>query len=116
MARPRIQIDEEQLRKLAAIHCTMQEIAYFFEVSVDTLERRYADTIAAARANGKMSLRRKRFEVALSGSVPMLIWLSRIILGESDAATKDDPAKLSTDQLVSEAQKALEAIKQQQRA
>jgi hypothetical protein len=116
MARPRIQIDEEQLRKLAAIHCTTHEMAYFFEVSPDTLERRYAALIAAARANGKMSLRRKRFEVALGGSVPMLIWLSRVILGETDASMKDDPAKLSTDQLVSEALKALEAIKQQQRA
>lgn len=54
------------------------------QASRRTLERRYAHVIREARSRGKMSLRRKRFEVALNGNVPMLIWLSKQILGETD--------------------------------
>ena len=35
-------------------------------------------------AKGKMSLRRKQFEVANAGSIPMLIWLGKQQLGQAD--------------------------------
>lgn len=65
MARPRKQVDEKLLHRLASIHCTMEEIAYMSEVSVDTLERRFADVIKKGHSEGKMSVRRKQMILAL---------------------------------------------------
>lgn len=57
---PRIIIDLIELGKLAAMGCTMKEIAAFFNCSVDTLERNknYADMIQSSREKGKSSVRR----------------------------------------------------------
>ena len=84
MARPRKVIDESLLRKLAVIHCNQEEMASVLGVSVDTLQRRYAAQIKDGRAEGKMSLRRKMWEMALNGNVSLLIWLSKNELGMSD--------------------------------
>ena len=84
MARPKKKIDPEQVKKLALIQCTMIEMAAFFECSVDTLERRFADVIKIGRENGKTSLKRKQFEIAMSGNVGMLIWLGKQHLGQKD--------------------------------
>lgn len=75
--------------KLAAIHCTMEEIAAVVECSVDTLERRFAEVIKRERDKGKTSLRRKQFEVALSGNVTALIWLGKQCLGQRDRDDED---------------------------
>lgn len=81
MARPEIQIDEKLVEKLASIHCTMNEIAAAVGCSVDTLERRFADTIKKGRDKGKSSLRRHMWEAAQKGNTAMLIWLSKQTLG-----------------------------------
>ena len=62
----------------------MVEIAAVCGVSVDTLERRFADTIKKGRETGNMSLRRKQVEVAMQGSVAMLIWLGKQRLEQKD--------------------------------
>ena len=36
-------IDTVQLEKLASMHCTMKEMAAFFDCSVDALERNHAE-------------------------------------------------------------------------
>jgi hypothetical protein len=77
-------IDENLVKKLALIHCTMIEIAQICECSVDTLERRFADVINFGRANGKMSIRRKQYEVAMAGNPVMLKWLGQNLLGQKD--------------------------------
>lgn len=84
MGRPKKQIDPEVLKKLCAIHCSWDEISDIMQVDRRTLERRFAQAIQEGRSQGKMSLRRKRYEVAMNGNVPMLIWLSKQILGETD--------------------------------
>lgn len=84
MARPRKPVDEALLRKLAVIHCNQDEMASVLGVSVDTLHRRFADQIKDARNEGKMSLRRKMWEMALNGNVTILIWLSKNELGMTD--------------------------------
>jgi DNA-binding Xre family transcriptional regulator len=40
MGRPVKTIDFEQLDRLCNIQCTLEEIASFFDVSADTIERR----------------------------------------------------------------------------
>ncbi len=82
--RPTKEIDEEQLYKLATYHCTVDEMASFFNVHKRTLERNYAAVIDAGRNSGKMSLRKKRWELALDGNIALIIFLSKVVLGESD--------------------------------
>lgn len=84
MARPRKKVDEELLKKLASIHCTMKEMSSIVGVSVDTLEIRYSDLIKKARENGKMSLRRWQFELAAKHNLGMLIWLGKQLLNQSE--------------------------------
>lgn len=63
--RPAKDINVELLKRHAAIHCTMKELAYLHQCSVDTLERNFADVIKAEKANGQMSLRRAQMQSAL---------------------------------------------------
>ena len=92
MGRKPIEIDWTQFEKLCAIQCTREEIAAWFNCSIDTIERsvkkKYKETFAAVfaqkRRNGHISLRRKQFETAMSGDKTMLIWLGKQYLGQSD--------------------------------
>jgi len=92
MGRPEIEIDWDQFEKLCQLHCTLNEIAGFFGCSHDTIERkvkeRYGKTFAYVwdekSATGKVSIRRKQFEMALKGNVNMLRWLGQNILNQTD--------------------------------
>jgi hypothetical protein len=93
MANGKIQnIDKEQFEKLCGIQCTQEEIACWFMVSVDTLEvwtkktysLRFSEIFNQKRKRGHIALRRKQMDVALSGNVPMLIFLGKNYLGQTD--------------------------------
>jgi len=92
MARPRIEIDWEQFKKLCFMQATLEEIAGWYDCSVDTIERAvkrekkmgFADYYKKESAGGKVSLRRKQHEIALSGNTTMLIWLGKQYLGQKD--------------------------------
>lgn len=84
MGRPPKDVDERLLVELARIHCTHEEIASILGISPDTLTRRFAEVIKAARDEGKMSLRRKMWQLALDGNTTMLVWISKNELGYSD--------------------------------
>lgn len=94
MARPRLKIDPIEVEKLAAMHCTMKEMAAFFNCSVDTLELRFPDVIAKGREKGKIKLRRLQLQAAEKGNVVMLIWLGKQILGQSDQNVERDVKEL----------------------
>lgn len=79
-----IAIDADQLHKLAAMHCTMKEMAAFFDCSVDTLERNYADVISKGREQGKIKLRRLQWQSAEKGIYAMQIFLGKNLLNQSD--------------------------------
>ena len=90
--RPKIEIDFAEVDKLCQIQCTGEEIASFFGISYDTLERRckeqfkvsLAEYIKEKSAKGKSSLRRMQWKAAMNGSVTMLIWLGKQYLGQAD--------------------------------
>ena len=88
--RPKKDLDAEQVYKLALMHCTMQEMADFFKVDVKTLRNNYSQEITKGKAEGKIRLRKKQFEVAERGNCSMLIWLGKQVLGQSDGQTGDD--------------------------
>lgn len=91
MARPRIEINAEEFKKLCALQCTLEEIASWFKCSEDTIERwckrelnfGFAEAYKRFSANGKISLRRWQFQMA-EHSVPMAIFLGKNWLGQTD--------------------------------
>lgn len=87
-----IEIDFDQLEKLCALQCTLKEVANFFECSEDTIMRRvreetgldFATFFSQKSEKGRVSLRRKMWEMALKGDRVMLIWISKQHLGFSE--------------------------------
>jgi hypothetical protein len=90
--RPRKKIDQEQFEKLCKLQCTIDEFCCYFDCNTDTLEKwckktykmNFSEVFRIKKGSGKISLRRKQFEVALSGNPTMLIWLGRNMLGQTD--------------------------------
>lgn len=107
MARPRKEIDWNELDKLCGMQCTLREIAGWFDVSEDTIERRvkeefgcsFADHFAKRSSSGKISLRRKQFEMAMGGNATLLIWLGKQYLHQADKMASEvnvtDKSKIS---------------------
>ena len=91
MARPRIEINEEQFKGLCSIQCTLVEIADFFKCSEDTIERwckrelkmSFAESFKKFSVGGKISLRRSQFKLA-EHNASMAIWLGKQYLGQKD--------------------------------
>ena len=98
--RPRIQIDWEELDKLCGIQATEVEIAQWFGCTVDTIENackrdkgvNFSEYFEQKRVPGKISLRRKQFQIAMDGNVTMLIWLGKQYLGQADKFSMTDQA------------------------
>ncbi len=90
--RPRINIDWEQFDKLCAMQCPLSEIASWFECCEDTIETSckrekgmsFSDYFEAHRGRGKIALRKKQYDVAMTGNVHMLVWLGKQYLGQTD--------------------------------
>ena len=89
--RPRIEIDENQFNKLCELQCTEEEIAGFFECSVDTLnnwcKRTFGCTVSEKyrqkATRGKIALRRLQLQHAQK-SPSMAIFLGKQWLGQRD--------------------------------
>lgn len=85
--RPRRMLDERQIRELANMQCTMDEMAAVMNCDEGTLRHNYSSIINAAREGGKSSLRRAQWKKAVvEGNPAMLIWLGKHYLGQ-----KEDP-------------------------
>jgi hypothetical protein len=87
--RPPKEIDLSLVEKLAQIHCIDEEIAACCGVSYETFKRRkqekdFAHMLEEARGRGKASLRRMQWQAAQSGSIPMMIFLGKNLLGQRD--------------------------------
>jgi hypothetical protein len=83
----------EELKKLCNLHCTLAEAASFFDMTDETLARNIADEYGgmlwsdffkAYSGKGKVSLRRKQFQMAIDGDKTMLIWLGKQYLGQKE--------------------------------
>jgi hypothetical protein len=87
-----IEINWSEFDKLCFIQSTLREIASWFDCSEDTIENRvkqthgirFSEYYEQKRGKGKVSIRRKQYEVAMSGDKTMLIWLGKQYLGQSD--------------------------------
>ena len=87
--RKTIPIDLVELEKLCSIHCTDEELAHIFGVSVRTIEKRrknpeFAQVMNRGRAKGCISLRRQQMKLVEKGNAPMTIWMGKQWLGQRD--------------------------------
>ena len=85
MARPKkYDIDPKQVEKLAAYGCTNTEIASFFGGSKDLISKSYSTNVEKGKDSGRIRLRQLQWRAAERGNIPMLIWLGKQVLGQSD--------------------------------
>lgn len=90
--RPQVVIEYSKLDAMCAIHCTGEECAAILGMDYDSLNKAlkrdghggFTDYFTQKGANGKMSLRRKQYDQAMSGNSTMLIWLGKQWLGQAD--------------------------------
>lgn len=88
-------IDIEQAEKLAALNCTNEEIAAYFEVSERAVElrwqndMRFREAIIRGRLKGKISVRRAQFRMMEAGNATMAVWLGKQLLGQRDFLAAD---------------------------
>ncbi len=105
MARPRIEIDWSDFDKLCVMQATLEEIASWFGCSVDTIERAvkrkakmgFAEYFTQKAGRGRVSLRRKQYEMALAGDRTMLIWLGKQYLKQTETVVSkfESPLELT---------------------
>ena len=88
-------VDFEQFEKLCTMQCTQKEIMDFFNIqSKDTINARirehygenecFKSVYERFKSGGKIAIRRKQFQVGMSGNTSMLIWLGKNWLDQSD--------------------------------
>lgn len=82
--RPQKEIKKDELRKLTEIRCSLSEIAYYYECSEDTIERRckkffdctFAEFRTQTKEGAKIAIRKTLFKRALDGSDKILLKLA----------------------------------------
>lgn len=84
MPRPEIEIDPEQVEKMAMIGCTVVDIALVLGCSTDTIHRRFAAEVAKGKGKQRTRLRQLMWASAEKGNITMQIFLSKQYLGFSD--------------------------------
>jgi len=92
LGRPRIEIDWDKFHTLLQYKPTLHDCADIMGMSPDTIERaikrEYKMTFSEYRrlkmSKMRMKLAQKQFEMAMEGSIPLLIWLGKQHLGQSD--------------------------------
>ena len=91
VGRPKTEIDISDLRKVCVLQLTMPEIAAYFDIPLRTLEDRVKaepelrDIIQQGREQGKISVRRKQFQIMdEQNNATMAIWLGKQLLGQRD--------------------------------
>ena len=91
LGRPKLDIDPEQVTRLARLHCTMNEMDSLFGCHIDTLRDNFSNEIDKVKAEGNISLRRKQWQMAVEkGNVVMLIWLGKQMLGQRNEIIESD--------------------------
>lgn len=101
--RPKKEIDKKEFEKLCALQCTKEDIADWFEVSEDTIDRfckreygiNFAVVFRQKRAKGKVSLRKSGFDMARTNPT-VHIFYAKNFLQMTDR--QDLRAEIATDE------------------
>ena len=102
MGRPKVNIIKEDFEKLCALQCTEEEIAGFYDCSIDTINNyckeiygeTFSETYKKKSAKGKLSLRRYQFKLA-EKNVSMAIFLGKQYLGQKDVIETNTSEEMS---------------------
>lgn len=96
-----------EIVSMIEISCTQEEICHVLKISPDTLSKRlkergqgsFAELYKKHEATGKVSLRRMQWQACEKGSVPMLIWLGKQMLGQKEepesSGRKSEPLEIT---------------------
>lgn len=84
MSRKKVEVDPNDVRKLAALGCTQDEIGTFVGCSSRTIRDRFREPYEQGVADLRHSLRRWQYNKAKEGNVTMLIWLGKQYLDQRD--------------------------------
>lgn len=114
MGRPKKEIDIANFEKLCSMMCTEEEIAGFFDCSIDTVDRfckkeyktTFADIYKTLSVKGKIALRRNQFRLSETNT-SMAIWLGKQYLGQKDVTDIDLNANIPSDGLFEALHKGL---------
>ena len=111
------QIDLGELEKLCSMHCSDDEVAAWFGVSVRTIQNRrrqpeFAKVMHRGKARGCLNVRRAQLRLLEADNPAMAIWLGKIVLGQRETMqitgpnggpirteSKPDFSRLSEDEL-----------------
>lgn len=69
---------------MAAVGCTVEEIALVIGCNKRTIERRFVAVLEKGRARLRAGLRHKQVQLAMQGDKTMLVWLGKQLLGQKD--------------------------------
>ena len=86
--RPRKDVDEAAVIKLAKLGCTSDEIGHIVGLDGSNIRRRYGPLLKAVKSETKSALRRAQLNKAFNGDTAMLIWLGKNWLKQSDSGER----------------------------
>ena len=99
-----IQVSEVEIEKLASLHCTQEEIAAWFNLTLEAMESRLRRSKSLREAydrgigKGKISLRRHQWKMVEEGNSTMAIWLGKQLLGQRDKTSLEVSQTASSSQ------------------
>ncbi len=84
----------QMVEQLARLMCTEEEIGAIINMSCDTIHNEENDLLFRTafengKEQGKASLRRKQYEVAMKGNPTMLVWLGKQYLKQAEKIEAD---------------------------
>ena len=83
--RPKLQLCYDDIKNLASIGNSQEDIAYILKCSVDTLSRRYADALKEGSSELRKSIKKTQIDVAVKDrNTTMLIWCGKQWCGQRD--------------------------------
>src|SRR5687767_767542 len=89
MARPRIEIDPQEIVRLVSEGAKVVELAEIFDCDPKTISSNFSRELRKGRFERDQSLRRAQLSTAKNGNPTMLIWLGKQYLGQADASIDD---------------------------
>lgn len=84
----------DMVEKLAGLQCTEEEICAVIGISRDTARTEdncevFSQAYKKGLENGKASLRRKQYEIAMKGNPTLLVWLGKQYLHQAEKLEAD---------------------------
>jgi len=94
MGRPRLNIDPEQVRKLAGLGLTQKDIASFVGCSQSLISLRFSSVYDLGITQSKKSLRAMMWKEARGGSAPIMLRLDQRLFGPMERKQAVDDAEV----------------------